>query len=60
MTMLCQEGACHSGRVSAAEGHIMFEGISVKAVPRRCNNWEIWEGSDAFLALSIQIPRGPH
>lgn len=60
MTMLCQEGACHSGRVSAAEGHIMFEGISVKAVPRRCNKREIWEGSDAFLALSIQTPRGPH
>lgn len=31
-------GACQPRRVRTVEGHLMFEGISVKKVPRRCSN----------------------
>jgi hypothetical protein len=50
-------GACRPGRVSTVEGYLMFEGISVKKVPRRCgNSGKIREESDVFLALSTSNP----
>jgi hypothetical protein len=43
--------------VSTVEGYLMFEGISVKKVPRRCgNSGKIREESDVFLALSTSNP----